>query len=123
MLTIRWNTVDEDGDEISNLFPAKWAICERCEGNGQHDNPAFSNGITSSEYDEDWTEEEMDAYMDGHYDVSCQTCKGSGKVLEIDEKAVEANADLSLLYKQYLAYEKEMLYIERIYASERRMGA
>lgn len=30
----------------------QWAICECCEGEGRVENPAFSNGITSSEWAE-----------------------------------------------------------------------
>lgn len=57
----------------------KWAICPCCKGNGKIDNPAFSNGFTSSEWN-DMHEDEQTAYMAGDYDVLCQDCNGSGKV-------------------------------------------
>lgn len=56
-----------------------WVICERCSGHGRVDNPAFSNGITSSEWDE-WGEEDRQSYLGGAYDVRCAECDGSGKV-------------------------------------------
>ena len=66
-------------------FPGKWEICERCQGGGMISNPAFSNGITSAEWFEDWDEEEREYYMAGVYDVTCPTCGGSGKVVVVSE--------------------------------------
>ncbi len=59
----------------------RWAICERCEGNGSHDHPAFSNGISSDEWAE-WDADERESYMHGRYDVPCSECGGAGKVQE-----------------------------------------
>lgn len=56
-----------------------WKICERCDGNGKHDHPAFSNGITSSEWAE-WDDDDRSAYMGGVYDVPCSECGGRGSV-------------------------------------------
>ena len=57
----------------------KWIICSSCEGNCVVENPAFSNGFTSSEW-QDMHEDEQAAYMAGEYDVSCEPCQGTGKV-------------------------------------------
>lgn len=57
----------------------RWAICDCCDGSGTRGNPAFSNGITSSEWAE-WDEDDRDDYMAGRYDVACGDCGGSGKV-------------------------------------------
>ena len=64
-----------------SLAPGKfhWAICDCCEGSGSSDHPAFSNGITSSEWQE-WDEDEREGYLRGRYDVPCAECGGSGKV-------------------------------------------
>jgi RecJ-like exonuclease len=59
--------------------PKKWVICEHCEGNGKVENPAFSNGFTSSEW-ADMDQDAQDGYMRGDYDVRCNPCGGSGKV-------------------------------------------
>ncbi len=78
---------DDDADDASNPgcatpvdVPMCWAICERCDGDGQHDHPAFSNGITASEWADDWDEESRETYLRGGYDVPCDDCGGSGKV-------------------------------------------
>lgn len=63
------------------MFGSKmmWVICDECEGNGKVDHPAFSNGITSSEWSE-MDQDGRDSYMRGDYDVKCDPCKGAGKV-------------------------------------------
>lgn len=57
----------------------KWIICPCCEGNGQVEHSAFSNGFTSSEW-ADMHEDEQDTYLSGGYDVRCDECSGTGKV-------------------------------------------
>lgn len=57
----------------------KFIICDMCEGFGKVDNPAFSQGFTSSEWS-DLEQEQRDTYLSGSYDVTCSCCKGSGKV-------------------------------------------
>lgn len=57
----------------------KWVICDCCEGNGKVENPAFSNGFTSSEW-HDMHQDDQASYMAGDYDVECQDCKGLGRV-------------------------------------------
>ncbi len=104
-------------DEIVHDLPGRWAICPNCNGNGQHDHPAFSNGITSSEWAE-WDDDDREHYMNGRYDVQCQDCEGSGKVLEVDEDRV----DLELL-KVYHKHLEEMRIHRMECESERRMGA
>lgn len=99
-------------------LPSMWAICHRCNGNGTHDHPAFSNGITSSEWEYDWDEEEREHYLRGAYDVSCEECHGSGKVLEVDRDRV--NPRLLTLYDAHL---ERMDAIEAERRSERRFGA
>lgn len=61
----------------------RWAICDCCEGSGTRDNPAFSNGITSSEWHDEWDDDDRQAYLSGRYDVPCGDCAGSGKVRQI----------------------------------------
>jgi hypothetical protein len=61
-------------------LPHCWAICERCRGEGRHDHPAFANGITSSEWRDEWDPDAREAYMRGDYDVPCEVCDRTGKV-------------------------------------------
>ena len=65
----------------ANPRHGRWEICECCEGRGTRDNPAFSNGITSSEWQDEWDADEREDYLNGRYDVACSDCGGSGKVL------------------------------------------
>lgn len=101
-------------------LPACWTICQQCDGDGVHDHPAFSNGITSSERDE-WTDEEFDRYLDGAYDVRCDCCKGSGRVLSVDEAACQTPRLTVLLHHYKQQQEAEWDY-QRVRDMERRMG-
>lgn len=78
----------EDGDEI--VLPSKWAICDRCRGDGHHGNPAF-DGLSADDpfwHDDDPDECFVRDYVAGKYDVFCEACDGSGKVREVDEDAM-----------------------------------
>ncbi|HGY3910829.1 TPA: hypothetical protein ACNVX4_006404 [Pseudomonas aeruginosa] len=57
----------------------KWIICPCCDGEATVDNPAFSNGFTSSEWHNMHVDEQQ-SYMAGHYDVPCTECDGLGRV-------------------------------------------
>lgn len=68
------------------VVPAVYDVCSRCHGHGTHDHPAFSNGITASEwYGPDWDDESRETYMSGGYDVTCTRCKGERVELVPDE--------------------------------------
>lgn len=110
----------------------RWAICGCCNGSGTVDHPAFSNGITSSEWADmagDWDAEgetnAQDRYLAGAYDVPCDACGGSGKVREPNFRAMPR--DERRAYVQHLRDEREEAECARIsrleYAAERRMGA
>jgi RecJ-like exonuclease len=60
--------------------PAKWGICDRCEGDGTTGNPAYNGLSCSGEFMQE-NPEFLEEYMDGKYDILCPSCKGSGKVL------------------------------------------
>ena len=84
----------EDDDGLELRVPSRWEICPRCEGDGTHGNPSIDgNGITAEEWDRDWDEESRDAYMSGAYDVSCEECKGSGKVQTPDLERCTPNVE------------------------------
>ena len=111
---------------ISNIIsgsvavPAKWVICPCCEGSGKCDNPAFSDGFSSSEWAEQDYEFKKD-YLSGSYDVSCRECAATGKVaapdmdvLTYQQKRLLANARSFERAKEQFARECEI---------ERRTGA
>lgn len=79
--------VETNGTEIEHSLPSRWEICGRCNGNGVHDHPAFSNGISSEDFAED--EDFRHDYMSGRYDVPCTECAGTGKTLVPDEQRAD----------------------------------
>ena len=110
---------NDDGVEVTVMVAQKWEICSTCGGNGKHDHPAFSNGISAEEFQNEWDHEEQEMYMRGAYDVRCDECDGAGKVLEVDFDSIkdpEVAAAIEREYDnaRYDAAEREQ---------ERRMGA
>lgn len=66
-------------DCFGETFPAKYAVCSRCHGEGHHTNPAIDgDGLTASdiEYHMDGDSEFLDNYFSGVYDVVCHSCDG-----------------------------------------------
>lgn len=83
MPTIPYTVDKGEGDEpVTVELPAHWEICDRCDGDGK--SSAHLGSFTREDFDED--PDFMEDYMDGQYDITCEACKGSGKVLEIDEE-------------------------------------
>lgn len=81
--------LDEDDGEYMLALPARYEICDRCRGKGTHTNPNIDgNGISEDEWDE-WGEDEQEMYLSGGYDVRCEEGCDDGKVLVIDEGAVD----------------------------------
>jgi DnaJ-class molecular chaperone len=111
-----------DGEDHFVHFPAKWEICYRCNGDGHHDHPAFSNGITSSEWAE-WDDDDRENYLSGRYDVRCEECKGEGKILVIDEESCKHNKELMNFLEQYHEEQNKQAEFEREWEAERRRGA
>jgi RecJ-like exonuclease len=60
-------------------MPDKWVICPVCRGDGSHVNPNIdAHGLTREDFSED--PDFAEDYMKGTYDITCQTCQGTGKV-------------------------------------------
>ena len=61
-------------------IPAKWDICDLCDGEGTHVNPAIdAGGLSQEDFEQDPSFTE--AYFNGIYDVPCRQCGGTGKML------------------------------------------
>lgn len=73
---------EADGEEVSLWVPSRFEVCEECEGRGKVDHPAFSNGFTMEELDED--PDFREDYFRGHYDVVCPGCRGERVVMVPD---------------------------------------
>ena len=101
----------------------KWVICNCCEGNGTVENPAFSNGFTSSEW-HDMHEEEQVMYMAGGYDIQCQNCSGLGRV-QVPDVSQMTFAEKRLLATELRVEREEAASIAEVhaeYAAERAFG-
>jgi RecJ-like exonuclease len=82
--------------EFEVVFPARYEVCDRCDGKGTHTNPAIDgNGISPEEFREDPDFEE--AYFRGDYDVSCSVCHGQRVVAVVDEPRLKGRK--ALLWK------------------------
>jgi hypothetical protein len=121
-LEIMQTVTDEEGEydtEMEVEFPAKWDICQRCEGDGHHSNPSIDgNGITSSEWAE-WDEEEKDCYMSGGYDVACEAKCTNGKALVVDTE--QLTPEQKEEYAQYCEQQDDLRQSEAEDRHTRRM--
>lgn len=67
---------NEEGDPIELELPARYEVCDLCQGKGSHTNPSIdSNGLTREDFDED--PDFREDYLSGMYDVPCYRCGGS----------------------------------------------
>jgi RecJ-like exonuclease len=90
---------DQHGERVE--IPAKYALCDTCEGSGMMENPAFSNGFTSSEWAE-MDADSRDTYMQGGYDVPCDCCGGKRVVLVVDEQRLTFGHRRALVFKRQM---------------------
>jgi hypothetical protein len=100
-----WN--NEDGDEVSHIFPVTNQVCNRCEGYGTHLNPSIGNHAYSmEEFHEAFDEEEAEEYFKrgGRYDVQCEECHGDKVVPEVDE--VKLTSEQKELFEEYCECEE-----------------
>jgi hypothetical protein len=117
-----------DLEDIHSVFgkclPKRWIICHRCEGEGTVDHPAFSNGITSSEWAE-WDDDERQDYMRGVYDVPCPECRGAGKVKDYDEDGLDSfqRTRLNRIRRIDAYFRNLRAEMDAMEAAERRFGA
>ena len=103
-------------DAATLTVPAKREVCPRCNGEGVHDHPAFSNGVSPEMWDDD--PDFREDYLSGVHDVTCSECKGKRVVDEPDwDRMTERQQELANTHYQALddcAAEA---------AAERRVGA
>lgn len=103
------------GDEIQ--IPAKYEVCDNCQGRGTTVDPAIDgNGLSGEEFAED--PDFAEDYFGGHYDVQCRECKGNRVKLHADwDKMTPEQRDA---YEEYCKWRRSDR-LER--DAERRMGA
>lgn len=84
-MTLVYELYDEDEEEFEVEFPAKFEVCELCNGRGKHVNPSIdSHGLTYEDFDED--PDFRENYLSGMYDEPCYRCKGNRVEPVIDEE-------------------------------------
>ena len=92
----------EDGEEVKNAMPAVWGICPVCRGDGKH---ALRFGHFT---EEDWEQESevfKRDYVAGVFDLRCERCAGTGKVLVPDY--VLADTRIARVYEEGLREDAE----------------
>jgi excinuclease UvrABC ATPase subunit len=76
-------TID-DGEGGEMVIPAKYEVCDTCEGKGKHVNPSIdSNGLSQEDFDDD--PDFRENYFSGMYDVPCNECHGNRVSPAVDE--------------------------------------
>lgn len=101
LIPLKWES--DSNEEIEHYFPAKYEVCDVCEGKGSYVNRNIDgNGITSSEWEEAGEEFQED-YMSGKYDVQCEECKGLRVILFVDEDALLPEE--KSMYEEFCTYE------------------
>jgi len=114
-----FQTEDDDGLELSFNLPAKYEVCDLCQGRGTHVNPAIDeHGLSSEDFDDD--PDFREEYFRGDYDVSCSCCAGRRVMLVVDRDTLETQApDLLEKYDDHV----EDVWASRAEADyQRRMG-
>jgi hypothetical protein len=108
------NNCNEDG---YICFPIQFVVCFVCYGKGNHVNPSVdSHGITGEEFENEWSWEERELYMNGGYNVTCYLCNGKRVVPELNENVPEC------IKKMFHEYEQEEASYQRVCRYERMMG-
>lgn len=97
-------------------LPTRMEVCGRCAGLGVHDHPAFSNGISQDEFEDD--PDFAEDYRRGVYDVPCERCGGANVEAVVDEEACAPD-----LLEAYWRHVEELSSLRRMEEAERRAGA
>jgi RecJ-like exonuclease len=79
MTTVPFTIDDGENEPVEVQLPARWEICDRCNGEGK--SSAHLGAFTGDQMRED--PDFAEDYMNGMYDKSCHVCSGTGKVKEI----------------------------------------
>ena len=80
---LQCNTSDVALTRKGNNMKGKWEICCNCDGNGKHSRHL---GCYTQEDLDEMSDDEIEYYMNGGYDVTCSVCRGTGKVRAEDNR-------------------------------------
>lgn len=91
-------------DRVVWVFPAKFEICDDCDGRGRTLNENLRGAFTQSEFYECFDDEESQAEYwrggDGIYGVECKTCGGKRVQMQIDGYALEPIDETNPTFQQ-----------------------
>lgn len=125
-MTVRWTRMDEDENETIIEFPARFEVCDLCQGKGTHVNPSIDAGGLSDDdefwYDDIDSETGESRYRRGDYNIPCNCCKGRRVMLVIDRARVEGQSELVALLDKYDEYMADEAAYEAECRAEHRMG-
>lgn len=86
----------DTGEELA--LPARFTLCDRCQGSGSHVNPSIDgHGLSAEDFAED--PDFAESYFAGDYDVRCETCMGA-RVVAVPDLARWTFAQRRLLVRQ-----------------------
>jgi hypothetical protein len=84
-ITISWTDYDEEDYEVEKelKLPARFELCDLCEGKGKVVNPSIdAGGLSRDDFDEDPGFEED--YHSGRFDIHCPQCQGKRVIPAVD---------------------------------------
>jgi len=119
--TMTWTLIIEtDDDEVEIELPARFDVCDVCDGKGKRVNPAIDgHGISAEEFDDD--PDFKEAYFSGAYDITCDACSGKRVIPVIVDDNLDERQREAL--RQHENRSREMHEIDEIQRMERMMGA
>lgn len=103
-LTKKITITSESGREYTHELPAKYEVCDDCEGVGTTLNENIrQHAYSAEEFQEAFDDEEREHYFKrgGMYDVPCKTCKGARVVLVPDSDAINEKRHLNKVLNIY----------------------
>ena len=105
---MRLTWTDEDGEEVSHIFPSKMEVCSDCQGHGFVLNESMRYHAYTSSDEEMHDPEFREEYFKrgGIYDVQCPTCKG--KNVEEVPNEERFSEEQKKLFAEYEEHEEDM---------------
>jgi len=102
-------------------FNMMFKVCPLCYGKGYYVNPSIdSHGISAEEWDNYWSHEEQDFYINGGYNIKCEECEGRRVVPEINTHYfTDALKEIKKLIEFNIKEEESYI---KMYMMERKMG-
>lgn len=95
----------EEEEEVTLRLPARFEVCDLCNGKGTTVNPSIdAGGLSQEDFDEDPDFEEE--YFSGMYDIPCPQCRGKRVIPVINEAAM--SKEQKAAYDEYTEEQQEI---------------